>query len=284
MSKRFVIQGLLLAGLACSTTHPAARTTVAPAPQHDSVTASRTSGWTPRVSPGKWQYLIRDSSTISMTNDTTGHVEPIESRTTYTLSIADSDSVLILSGRIDSLFVNSRLSRKQSFDAGEQLELHGVLSTQGHFSETGTAASATCTGTTVSPASRLSELVLIFPTEAIKVGDKWSDTTVTTVCHGKIPLTQVMVRNYQLMDPSGCQQRAARVQRTISDSLSGASPEDNNHLSASGSGTGSSILCLDRDTGVLLESNGQSHLELTITTSRGKFPFTQNTSTHIQLH
>jgi hypothetical protein len=288
MNKQTVIQGSTLMSLlilsigACPTGHPPILTSPVSAPHRDTVPISNTSGWAPRLSSGKWQYLIRDSSTISMTNDTTGHVEPIESTAIYALSIADSENVFILTSRVDSLSVNSHLPSKKAGESSEPLELHGVLSSQGHFTATGTAGSAPCTATGISPSSRLQELLITLPIGAIRVGDKWSDTSSTTICHGKIPLTQVFVRNYELMKSSTCQPGTVQVDRMVSNSLTSSSADSKNYLGASGSGTATSVLCLDRNTGLLLESDGQSHLELIVTTSRGKFPFTQNTTTHIE--
>jgi hypothetical protein len=288
MKKRTVRRGLTVMGLlflsigACSRGHPPIPTIPASAPHRDSVPISSTSGWAPRLSPGKWQYLIRDSSTISMTNDTTGHVEPIESTAIYALSIADSENVFILTSRIDSLSVNSHLPTKKTGENNELVEVRGVLSGQGHFTAAAAVAPAPCTGTDLSPSSRLQELLITLPLGAIRVGDKWSDTSSTTTCHGKIPLTQVLVRNYELMKSSTCQPGTVQIHRIVSNSLTSSSAESKNYLGASGFGTATSVLCLDRNTGVLLESNGQSHLELIVTTSRGKFPFTQNTTTHIE--
>jgi hypothetical protein len=290
MKRQIVIQGLVLIIMliysieACSTRHPSVSASPVSAPHHDSVATSRKTGWTPQFSSGKWEYLIRDSSTISMTNDTTGHIEPIESTTTYVLSIADSNNVLILTGRIDSLLVNSRLPSRKSADTSLSREFHSVLSKQGHLTTVPATPTITCTGASLPPSTRLQELLITRPTGAIEVGSTWSDTSSMTTCHGKIPLTQTVVRNYQLMESSTCQPGMAQVQRTVSSSLIGSSAETNsNHLSANGSGTATSILCLDRNTGILLESTGHSHLEMTVTTSRGTFPFVQNTSTQIRL-
>ena len=288
MKKQTVIRGstltslLILSIAACSTGHPPTPASPVSAPRSDSVPISGTTGWAPRLSPGKWHYLIRDSSTISMTNDTTGHTEPIESTAIYDLSIADSENMFILTSRVDSLSVNSHLPTRKAAETSEPLELHGVLSSRGRFTATGAVASVSCTGNSVSPSSRLQELLVILPTSVIRVGDKWSDTSSTTICHGKIPLTQTLIRNYELMKSSTCQPGTVEVQRMVSNTLTSSSADSNYHLDASGSGTATSVLCLDTNTGVLLESNGQSHLELTVTTSRGKFPFTQNTTTHIE--
>jgi hypothetical protein len=274
----------LLASLqACSTNRSLPPSTpVTPAPTKSPGVEARNNSWTPKISKGRWQYFIRDSSTILINNDTTARVEPIESTTIYTMSIADSDNSLLVTGHVDSLLVNSRLPRKAHTDTGAVREFSGLISRQGRLVRVTDIAPTACTGGSVSPLSRLTELLTFLPAHPVTIGDKWSDTTSTTICHGKIPLTQTAVREYELLDLSSCQRAGAKIRRIVSDVFAGSSSETSNHLSASGSGTASSILCLDQATGVLLSSDGQSRLELTVTTTRGVFPFTQNTSTHIE--
>ena len=97
----------MLALEGCSTGHPtpSAKPTIT---THVDSTApeARVSTWAPEVSAGTWHYLIRDSSVISINNDTTARVEPIESTTIYTMSVADSDNSLLFTGHVDSLLIN----------------------------------------------------------------------------------------------------------------------------------------------------------------------------------
>ena len=243
---------------------------------------TRNNTWSPQLGSGKRRYLIRDSSTISISNDTTARVEPIESTTIYTVSVTDSNNLLHLTGHIDSLLVNSRLSTKVRSDTSTATVSSGLISRQGHLMRVTDASSMTCSTGSLSSSSRLAELLIFLPPHPAKIGDKWSDTTSATACHGKIPLTQTAVREYELLDFSSCPAESVRVRRTVSNTFTGSSAESTNHLSASGSGTGSSVLCLERNTGALVSSDGQSRLELTVTTTRGVFPFTQNTTTHIE--
>ena len=268
---------------ACSTSHSTISTKPASMPRTDSsASATRTKAWAPQVLPGSWNYLIKDSSVVSINNDTTARVEPIESRMIYTLSISDSNNILLFTGRIDSFSVNTRLSTKSAADTSKPLEFHGFTSKQGQLTRLSQLAPATCTGTANTPGSRIGELLIVLPTNPIRVGDTWSDTSAITTCHGKIPLTQTVVREYVLLDLSSCQRGGVKVRRVVSDTFNGSSAESVNHLSANGTGTGISLLCLDRNTGSLLISDGESRLDLTVTTMRGVFPFTQKTSTHIE--
>jgi hypothetical protein len=269
---------------ACSTARSAPSTAPSPSPRSDSTGIELPSNtWIPKIVPGVRHYLIQDSSTISINNDTTAHVEPIESTMLYTVSVTDSSGSLLLTGQVDSLLVNSRLPTKPKTDTTEVSKLHGAISRQGRLNNTVLANEKSCTTGSVSPSSRIGELLITLPVYPLKSGDKWSDTSSTTTCHGKIPLTHTAVREYELLDLSTCDHNGAKVHRVVSDSFTGSSTESTNHLSASGSGTASSILCLDRTTGALSASDGESRLELTVTTTRGVFPFTQKTSTHIRL-
>jgi hypothetical protein len=274
---------LVLSLQSCSTKHPPTSTAPAtPTQTSKPGPESVSNAWSPQLLPVRRQYLIRDSSTISINNDTTARVEPIESTMIYTISITDTAGAFLLVGHIDSLFVNSRLSTKPNTDISRTAEVHAFISRQGQVGTVSNIAPARCAGGTTFPTSRLSELLTVLPGHPIKVGDTWSDTSSTTTCHGKIPLTQRAVQQYELLDFSSCQGGGVKVRRTVSETMAGASAESTNHLSAIGSGTAISILCLERNTGVLLSSDGESHLDLTVMTIRGVFPFTQKTNTHIE--
>jgi hypothetical protein len=238
----------------------------------------------PLVATGSWHYLIHDSSTISINNDTTSRVLPIEAKTSYTVSIANTGNTLVLTAHVDSLFVNGKLST-QNADTENSSKFRSILSNHGQLESHPGDTRMLCTGAVTSASSRISEITTAFPTSAARVGDKWADTISIRSCHGKIPLEQHAIRQFELIDYSSCEQHdGVKVRRDVTNTFTGASDEtSSNRLSANGSGTASSILCLQRDTGILLESRGQSHLELTITTSRGTFPSTQNTTTNIEL-
>jgi hypothetical protein len=269
---------------ACSTGHVSSTPSRAPLGS-DSVAANvKTSSWTPRITAGMRHYLIHDSSTVSISNDTTSHVLPIESIMLYSMVLEGSGDSFKLTSHIDSLTINSQLSIKSTSDTGKISEFRTTLSRQGRLTLSAEQAGTVCTAANATASSRVGELIISYPTSRLKVGDKWTDTLSTTNCHGKIPLKQQATREYELLDLSSCLQRdAVKVRRIVFDAFIGTSVERNNHLSANGSGTATSILCIQRDSGDLLESNGQSRTDLTVVTTRGTFPFVQNTTTHIEL-
>lgn len=271
--------------VACTTSHQSVPSTPTTRTQLDTARIdSRYKSWAPQLIAIKSRYFIHDSSTISINNDTTATVVPIESTMIYSISTADSNNLLILTGHVDSLSISNALSTKTKPDTGTRPNLHIVISKQGRFLNSSQMPPINCSTANAPSSSRIGELLIPLPHGAVKVGDKWTDTSSTISCHGKISLTHTTIREYELLDLSSCELTdAAKVRELVTDSLTGSSAENNNHLSASGFGTASSTLCLGRSTGTLLERNGQSRLELTVTTSRGVFPFTQNSHTHIKL-
>jgi hypothetical protein len=275
----------ILAVASCSTSHvPTPPRSSIPSRTDTLPTDSHSSNWTPRFTTGTRHYLIRDSSIISISNDTTARPVPIESTMIYSISVMNAGDSFMLTSHIDSLKVSSHSRAKSNVDAGTVSDFHTTVSKQGQLSTILDQATTNCIGGIASASARIGELIASFPGTALKVGDRWTDTTSITSCHGKIPLVQQATREYELLDLSSCLQRdAVKVRRTVSDTFTGASAESNNHLSASGSGTASAILCLQRDTGALIESNGESRSDLIIVTTRGTFPFTQNVNTHIEL-
>jgi hypothetical protein len=275
----------LLALSACSTGHVPATPSSSPTTHADTAAAHpELSSWSPQMTAGTRRYLIIDSSTVSLSNDTTSRVMPIKSTILYSLSVTNRGDSFALTSQIDSVAISTQLHVKGSPDTGRVSEFHVMVSKQGQLTMNSEQATTTCTGASISAASRISELMISLPTNRLKTGDKWADTASTISCHGKIPLMQHATREYELIDLSSCLQRdAVKVRRTVFDTFTGSSTESNNHLSANGSGTSTSILCLQRNTGALLESNAQSRSDLAVVTTRGTFPFIQNTNTHIEL-
>jgi hypothetical protein len=202
---------------------------------------------------------------------------------TYSVNIVPAQDSFSVVGTVDSSTINSRLqTRALSTDSTNINEFHGALSTQGKLQSTVQLQSAGCSSTSNSTASRIYELILPYPKDTVRIGDKWSDTVSSTSCHGRTPLTQRTIREFEIKEFTTWHQRSAvEVQRLASITFAGASSETNTHLSASGSGSGEATLLIDRNTGALLESVAHTKSMLTIVTSRGEFPFTQVTSTHI---
>ena len=273
---------VLLALSACTQGHSHPPTS-SPELTHEATVVTEVESWSPQITSGAYQYFLRDSSTVSINNDTSTRVLPIETTMIYSVIITPSVDSFLISGKVDSSTINSRLQTKvASRDSAKSDNFHGVLSKQGGLISSSKFHPESCLRSSNAAASRIYELILPHPEDRIKIGDKWTDTISSTNCHGRTPLIQQIIRKFEVKEfTTWHQQKAVEVRRVVAITFIGTSTETNTHLSASGSGFGEATLLIDRSTAALLESNSHTRSIFTIVTSRGEFPFTQLTSTYI---
>jgi hypothetical protein len=246
----------------------------------------KTEFWIPRVTAGSRSYSISDSSTISINDDTTSRVLPIETIVHYSLTISPLGDSFSISGRVDSSKINSQIKARAKVGDSTSVEtFYGVLTKQDKLNVVPGQQILSCSSSSNAMLSRVYELIIPYSTNTLRVGDKWSDTVSTTSCHGKTPLTQQIVREFEVGEFTTWQDRSAvKIQRSSISTFTGASSDANNHLEATGSGSSTATLFIDRNTSILLESRAQTKSMIKILSSRGQFPFTQMTSTHISIH
>jgi hypothetical protein len=199
-------------------------------------------------------------------------------------NVAGGDTTALTS-ILDSSITSSSPKKKTPDDSIPRQELHLTLTKNNEVVFPTSDSVLTCTGKNSRAMQRLLEIITPFPQRPVKIGDSWSDTLSTTICHGKTPLVQQTVRQYHILDFIQREGRdLVKVQRNTTITLTSLSNQAAANLTASGSGSSISTLYLNRQSGALLDSDSQSQLQLTITTSRGAFPFTQMTTTHITAH
>lgn len=266
---------------ACSQQRPQT-TSANPQPTRQSTAPLEVESWTPRISSGSYTYLVNDSSIVSINNDTASRVLPIETTISYSIVIGTLGDSFSISGKVDSSKVSSPMqTRAQIRDSTRSDEIHGILTSHGQIQLSSPKQFTSCSSSSNSMVTRVYELIVPYPKNQLNAGARWSDTVSMTNCHGKTPLTQQIIRQFQVKGFTIWHDRkAVEIQRLTNIIIEGVPSEPNIHLQASGSGSGNATLFLDRATTVLLESNSQAKLTLTIVTSRGAFPFTQLTSTH----
>lgn len=239
--------------------------------------------WMPRMSDGVIQYTIEDSSTISMNNDSL-HASRLQSRAVYRLSFSSHADTFAVGVKIDSFMTTQHSSSMKSReDTTHKQNFQAKMLSTGHLLEiTGIETSSCITG--VDPlGSRILELMVAYPKRAVRVGDKWVDTVSTTTCRGKTPLMQQNVRQYELLElQNSATDGEVKVRREVTTTLTTSSSGAKDHFSASGSGSSSATLYLDRLTGILVRSEGNSQSTLTVNTSRGSYPFSQRITTSIE--
>jgi len=274
--------GVLLALFACTRGRPHPPNT-SPAPAREASAVTEIESWSPRITSSSHKYFLRDSSIISIDNDTVTQPLPIETTMIYSVIIVPSGDSYSVVGQVDSSTINSRLqTRAVASDTASINIFHGALSSRGELQSSSVLQPTNCSSASNAATTRIYELILPYPKDKIKIGDKWSDTLSITNCHGRTPLTQHMIREFEVTEfTTWHQQSVVEVRRLTSITFTGASSETNTHLSADGSGSGEASLVIDRNTAVLLESISHTKSTLTIVTSRGAFPFTQATSTYI---
>gem|GEM_PF-3078031 len=240
--------------------------------------------WMPKQAPGIRQYLIEDSSTTLISDDPT-HTSLLQTTTTYSLSLIALADSFSFTAKVDSMSTSSASSPRTSIvDKSFAQTIHGTFSNSGEISAVIGDTPSSCQGGVDAAGMRVFELTQHYPKQAIKIGDKWTDTISATSCRGKITLHQQIIREYQLLELTNWNEYAvAKIQQNVSTTTTGTSSETQNHLTAIGSGAGTIMFYADRTSGFLRESSGHSESKFTITTSRGSYPFTQNITTRIKI-
>ena len=271
--------------LSCGVATPILQPVKHPALSHETLKNPREAEWLPHQIVGSRQYLIHDSSTISATEDAS-QSRKSETNTFYSLHINQSNDSLLLTAKVDSFITISRFpSTDTSFNIDTTHEFHSTLSPTGQISPLTQDSLSLCTQGITSAAMRTYELFIHYPKRGLRVGDRWTDTVSTTVCHGKIPVLQQAIRNYIVLNfTTWDQQPAVTVRRTVFSILSVDFRKIQNQFHAIGSGESSAVIYANHLTGVLLQSDTESKSTLTVTTTRGVFSFSQILSTHIELH
>lgn len=241
--------------------------------------------WKPKLASGSNRYLITDSSTISIGTDSS-HSSSIHTATIYSLILAVLSDSLSLTARIESLTTDSHLQVAKPGLLTDSIEdFHATVSSNGRLSPITRELRSTCEIGVNPAATRIFELTINYPQRLLKVGDEWIDTISTTLCRGKTTLQQQNIYRYKIITFSTQNGfNTAQIQRTVSTTFSSLSTNPKNQLVTTGSGSSVSNLSIDRKTGMLIQSNEHSQITLTITTTRGSYPFTQNTLTQVELH
>lgn len=243
------------------------------------------SSWFPKLVPGSNRYLITDSSTISISGDSS-HSSSVHTAAIYDITLTASGDSLSLTASVESLTTNSHLQTPRlDSQMDSTKDFHATVSNSGRLSPiTGMISSMCATGANPG-AIRVLELTLNYPRMHLKVGDKWTDSVSTTSCRGKTTLEQQNIYQYQLTDLTTQNgHNLAQIQRDVLTTFHSLSSNQKNQLTTSGYGSSTSVLYVDQKTSALIQSSEHSRLKLTINTARGNYPFIQDTFTQIELH
>lgn len=272
--------GSCLLTFGCASTTGTTNTVSSPTEKEAPLKGLAANSWTPALHTGIYSFAIRDSAFISVGIDTT-HTIATQTTTFVSLVITTRGDSLQLNGKIDSIFHAS--GQQVIRDTMTTFDQHVMTSSTGHPPVEAAQTNVDCTKKLDPRDARIFEIIPSYPGHPVKVGDKWSDTVSTTSCHGKTALLQVNTREYELLELADWKgHNAAKVRRVVTSTIGQAATTMNAHLNATGLGSGTSTLYLDLSNGILLQSSGQANSKLTVTTSRGAFPFIQTLHTEIE--
>ncbi len=197
-----------------------------------------------------------------------------------TLILADSADALSMSGTIDSLHV-ARGMRIATADSAPPLPipLRAVLDRQGGVIRLGgadTVPDSLCLTTLDPIVSATRDLFVRLP-ERLTSGATWEDTTQTTSCRGRIPVTTTTIASYTVLGEQAVGGRGLiAIARTTTITLAGGGEQYNRSATVQGSGTGSGTLLFDPGTSALVEGRSQSTVTVTFEAGMLRQTFTQH--------
>jgi hypothetical protein len=240
--------------------------------------APRRFRWLPTAIPYSSRYRIDDSSTVSITNDSTGKEVLIISSAVYSLVLTQGEKLTI------DLHIDSASTDTAHRQTQPEPHTTATLSTQRQISDLRSTTSTSCRTGMDPRLARLFDLIIPFSPNPATIGSQWADTSSIIICQGKIAFRQHIIRNYKLLAELSQQNRPViQLQRTTELEMEGVPTDSANLTTANGTGSSTATLLLDRDTGELLESVGTSNLSLSVITSRGIFPFRQHSKLKIKI-
>lgn len=292
---------LVLAGvLACVPPRPAP---VPGTPSAPDVTTPRRSAdrWSLEREAGVARYEIRSSATIALAGDTL----PADSLVTtmiVSLALADSADVLAVTGTIDSIGIE-RGSRVIAGDTMPVLPvgLRAVLDRQGGVlalsppslpddsssvvavadSTVVDSAGASACGTTLDPLVAMTRDLFVRLPARLTTGMAWQDTTQTTSCRGRIPITTTTISSYTVRG-EGPGERIA-IDRQVDVTVAGNGVQHGRSAAVQGSGSGTGVLLIDPATAALVEGRSESTITITFEAGMLRQTFTQQGRQDIRL-
>ena len=284
-SRSIALASIGVAGiLACGSPGPApTRPGTPPSPE---VAPPRTTGsWTLQRTPGSVRYEIRSSTVIELAGDSV----PGDSLTTamvVSLFLADSADVLEVTGTIDSLQV-MRGTRITTTDSAPPLPipLVGVLDRQGgvvHLDHAMALSDSLCAATLDPLISTARDLFVRLP-ERLTSGATWQDTTQTTSCRGRIPITTTTVATYNVLGEQAVAGRPlVAIARSTTLTVEGGSEQHGRSATVQGTGMGNGTLLIDPRTAALVEGRTESTVTVTFEAGMLRQSFTQRGTQEIR--
>jgi hypothetical protein len=130
----------------------------------------------------------------------------------------------------------------------------------------------------------LARELLILPPSALAVGTTWSDTTVTTLCRGGVPVTTTAVQRFTVLGSTRIDgDEAVAIERSSESTISGTTRLRGRTVAVSGSGRGRATFYASVERGAILGADGTYETELTIESGTRRQQFDQATRQRVRL-
>ena len=206
-------------------------------------------------------------------------------RTTASLSVSvvASGGIQLATVTIDSMSINSVRDTMAPIRllAGPVVMQLPVASPTPESMDS-TAASSTCDSMEEAARVLAGDVHIPIPV-VVERGRIWSDSTVSTLCRGGVPLTVTRISRFQISDVRNSRDSTVVVvQRQTELSLAGSGMQGTRRITVQGAGTSQTVLTYDLRGGHFLESNGQSELLLGFETIQQTEQIMQRSTTRIR--
>ncbi len=137
------------------------------------------------------------------------------------------------------------------------------------------AATRPCSASVSAPVALARDLLLL-PPSRLAVGTTWSDSTVTTICRGEVPVTTTARRRFTVLGSARVEGgEATAIERTSEIIIAGSTQLRGRAVTVSGTGSGRTTFYASVERGAILGADGSYETDLTIESGSRREQFTQ---------
>jgi hypothetical protein len=228
---------------------------------------------------------VRNETVVYSPGDTTRRIDSLASVAVITYALErGADGTLSLTGTVDSFAVNTGGGAAGGAPSATRQLLPQPLHFNAQLDSSGALRSFTadrvddCT----SPAGALlvaaRDLFVALPPRPA-VGERWTDSTSSTVCRGDIPVTTKTLQRYEVVQSDS----ALRVRRTSNITVAGTGTQRGVQVTISGAGNATAELEFDAVRGVFTGSTGDYEAQLQFQAGTATQPFVQRVRQRVVL-
>jgi hypothetical protein len=147
----------------------------------------------------------------------------------------------------------------------------------------GLAATRPCSASVSAPVALARDLLLL-PPSRLAVGTTWSDSTVTTICRGEVPVTTRALRRFTVLGSARVEGgEATAIERTSEITVEGSTQLRGRAVTVSGTGSGRTTFYASVERGAILGADGSYETDLTIESGSRRQQFTQTVVQRVRL-